>query len=184
VVTHCDACIRGKQSKTPLPTSTAAESTERLQLVHMDVVGVMPVAGLGGELYLLVLLDDFSHKCEARPFSSKAEVGQLVQEILLRWEVSTKCKVGTVRTDRGTEFINSDLAQFFTRKGITHQTSAPYTPEQNGKVERINRVIKERVRALLFDAEAGSELWPEAVRTVVYLLNFSAVKGKNATSVR
>jgi hypothetical protein len=146
----------------------------------MDVVGEMPVAGLGGERYLLVLLDDFSHKCEARSFSSKAEVGQLVQETLLKWEVSTKCKVGTVRTDRGTEFINSDLSHFSSRKGIMHQTSAPYTPEQNGKVERINRVIKERVRALLFDAEAGRELWPEAVRTVVYLLNFSAVMGKTA----
>jgi hypothetical protein len=61
---------------------------------------------------------------------------------------------------------------------MTHQTSAPYTPQQNGKVERINLVIKERVRALLFAVEAGPELWPEAARTVVRLLNYSAVSGK------
>jgi transposase InsO family protein len=102
----------------------------------MDVVGELPVAGLNGEKYMLVLLDDFSHKCEARFFSSKAEVGALVQETLLRWEVATKCKVVTVRTDRGTEFANYDLSSFFARKGITHQTSAPYSPQQNGKVER------------------------------------------------
>jgi transposase InsO family protein len=178
VVTHCDGCIRGKQTRTPSPPSTAAESTERLQLVHMDVVGELPVAGLNGEKYMLVLVDDFSRRIQIRTFCSKVEVGALVQEVLLNWEVSTGCKVVTVRTDRGTEFVNYDLTNFFARKGITHQTSAPYTPQQNGKVERINRVIKERVRALLFEAEAGPELWPEAARTVVRLLNYSAVSGK------
>jgi transposase InsO family protein len=157
VVTHYDGCILGKQTRTPSPPSTAAESTERLQLVHMDVVGELPVAGLNGEKYMLVLVDDFSN-IQIRTFCSKAEVGALVQEVLLEWEVSTKCKVVTVRTDRGTEFVNHDLSNFFARKGITHQTSAPYTPQQNGKVERINRVIEERVRALLFTAEAGPEL--------------------------
>jgi hypothetical protein len=170
-----------RKTRKPSPPSTAAESTERLQLVHMDVVGELPVAGLNGEKYMLVLLDDFSHKCEARFFSSKAEVGALVQETLLRWEVATKCKVVTVRTDRGTEFVNYDLSDFFARKGITHQTSAPYSPQQNGKVERMNRVIKERVRALLFTAEAGPELWVGAARAVVRLLNISAVTGKPAS---
>jgi uncharacterized protein YbcI len=31
IVTHCDGCIRGKQTRTPSPPSTAAESTKRLQ---------------------------------------------------------------------------------------------------------------------------------------------------------
>ncbi len=63
--------------------------------------------------------------------------------------------------------MNHELADFFARKGITHQTSAPYTSQQNGKVERIIRVIKERVRALLLAAEAGPELWADAAHTVV-----------------
>jgi transposase InsO family protein len=117
----------------------------------MDVVGELPVAGLNGEKYMLLLSDDFSHRCEARFFSSKTEVGALV---LLTWEVSTKCKVVTVRTNRGTEFVNYDLSNFFARKGITHQTSAPYSPQQNRKVERLNMVIKERVGPLMFTAEA------------------------------
>jgi transposase InsO family protein len=104
---------------------------------------------------MLVLVDDFSRRIQIRTFCSKVEVGALVQEVLLNWEVSTGCKVVTVRTDRGTEFVNYDLTNFFARKGITHQTSAPYTPQQNGKVERINRVIKESARALLFAAKAG-----------------------------
>nr|GEV41095.1 hypothetical protein [Tanacetum cinerariifolium] len=46
--------------------------------------------------------------------------------------------VRTVRTDRGTEFLNKTLNAFFKKEGIKHQTSTARTPEQNGVVERRN----------------------------------------------
>ncbi|GJS76101.1 retrovirus-related pol polyprotein from transposon TNT 1-94 [Tanacetum coccineum] len=42
----------------------------------------------------------------------------------------------SVRTDRGTKFLNKILNAFFKEEGIEHQTSTPRTPEQNGVVER------------------------------------------------
>ncbi|GJW48560.1 retrovirus-related pol polyprotein from transposon TNT 1-94 [Tanacetum coccineum] len=39
----------------------------------------------------------------------------------------------SVRTDRGTEFLNKTLNAFFKEEGIEHQTSTPRTPEQNGR---------------------------------------------------
>jgi hypothetical protein len=72
----------------------------------MDVVGELPVAGLNGEKYMLVLVDDFSRRIQIWTVCSKVDVGALVQEVLLNWEVSTGCKVVTVKTDRGTEFVN------------------------------------------------------------------------------
>nr|GEZ26512.1 retrovirus-related Pol polyprotein from transposon TNT 1-94 [Tanacetum cinerariifolium] len=44
----------------------------------------------------------------------------------------------TIRTDRGTEFLNKTLNAFFKEEGIEHQTSTARTPEQNGVVERQN----------------------------------------------
>jgi hypothetical protein len=79
--------------------------------------------------------------------------------------------------------MNSDVKDFLAQKGIKHETSAPYTPQQNGRAERLNRIIKERIRVLLFEAEAGPELWPEALATVVYLLNRRAVSGKPSTPI-
>ncbi|GJV46231.1 retrovirus-related pol polyprotein from transposon TNT 1-94 [Tanacetum coccineum] len=52
----------------------------------------------------------------------------------------------TVRTDRGTEFLNKTLHAYFKEEGIEHQTSTPRTPEQNGVVERRNRTLVEAAR--------------------------------------
>ncbi|GJS57527.1 retrovirus-related pol polyprotein from transposon TNT 1-94 [Tanacetum coccineum] len=53
-----------------------------------------------------------------------------------------KPRVITVRTDRGTEFLNKTLHAYFKEEGIEHQTSTPRTPEQNGVVERRNRTLE------------------------------------------
>jgi hypothetical protein len=62
---HCDACIRRKQTRTPSIPSPATTSRP-LELLHLDVVGELPVDGSGGERYFLTVLDDFSHRCEGR----------------------------------------------------------------------------------------------------------------------
>ncbi|GJR90674.1 retrovirus-related pol polyprotein from transposon TNT 1-94 [Tanacetum coccineum] len=55
----------------------------------------------------------------------------------------------SVRTDRGTKFLNKTLHAFFKEEGIEHQTSTPRTPEQNGVVERQNRTLVEAARTML-----------------------------------
>ncbi len=78
-----------------------------------------------------------------------------------------------VRTDRGTEYVNSELETYFSDKGVIHNTTAPYTPEQNGVAERFNRTLMERVRAMLLDAKLGSEHWADAASTATYVKNRS-----------
>jgi hypothetical protein len=86
-----------------------------------------------------------------------------------------------VRSDRGSEFVNADLLEFFNSKGIRHETSVPYTPQQNGRAERFNRSLKEKVRLLLLQAKAPQSMWADALPTAVRLLNLRAVKGRSAT---
>jgi len=66
-----------------------------------------------------------------------------------------------------------------TKAGIIHQETNPYTPEQNGVSERMNRTIVEKARCLLFDAELEKRFWAEAVNTAVYLRNRSIASGLN-----
>ena len=42
--------------------------------------------------------------------------------------------------------------QFYQEHGIIHQTSAPYTPQKNGVVERKNRTLKEMKNAMLISS--------------------------------
>ena len=55
---------------------------------------------------------------------------------------SVKC----LRTDQGGEYMNP---QYFQSVGIIHETTAPYTPQQNGVAEPKNRVLKEMVNSMI-----------------------------------
>lgn len=71
------------------------------------------------------------------------------------------------------EYENSKFQNFFNENGIKHQTSASYTPQQNGVAERVNGIILDKVRCMLVDARLPSTYWAEAVNYAVYLKNRS-----------
>ena len=57
---------RARPGQTRTPSIPSPATTSRpLELLHLDVVGELPVDGSGGERYFLTVLDDFSHRCEA-----------------------------------------------------------------------------------------------------------------------
>ena len=61
-------------------------------------------------------------------------------------------RVKVLRTDNGTEFVNSGCHKLFAELGILHQRSCPYTPQQNGVAERKHRHLLEVTRALRIKA--------------------------------
>ncbi|GJR59183.1 retrovirus-related pol polyprotein from transposon TNT 1-94 [Tanacetum coccineum] len=63
--------------------------------------------------------------------------------------VKSSSLVISVRTDRGTEFLNKTLHAFFKEEGIDHQTFTPRTPKHNGVVERQNHTLVEAARTML-----------------------------------
>jgi len=71
----------------------------------------------------------------------------------------------------GKEFDNEQFRQYFKEKGIIHEYSAPYTAEQNGRIERENRSIVEGARTMLLVANLQTGLWAEAVNASIYTLN-------------
>ncbi len=173
----CEPCILGKQTRLPFSESTT--KTERpLELVHMDVCGPFQVPSLGGSVYMATFLDDFTGFSAVHPIVLKSHVGALIKRVFIQWEnqLSTpeqKFTVKAVRTDNGGEYVNADLTAYFQSKGVVHQKTAPYTPEQNGKAERLNRTIVERVRTMLAETDLSKSLWAEAANTVNFLRNIS-----------
>ena len=63
------------------------------------------------------------------------------------------------------------MESFFTRSGISQEFSAPITPQQNGVVERKNRVIQEMARAMLYNNNVARNLWGESVNTACHTIN-------------
>ena len=55
--------------------------------------------------------------------------------------------------------------------GISHNFSAPRTPQQNGVVERKNRTLEEMARTMLIASGLPRNFWAEAVNIACYILN-------------
>nr|GFB67785.1 hypothetical protein [Tanacetum cinerariifolium] len=81
----------------------------------------------------------------------------------------------TVRTDRGTEFLNKTLNAFFKEEGIEHQTSTTRTPKQNDVIERRNRTLVEATRTMLSASKLPLFFWAEAIVTACYTQNRSII---------
>ena len=50
------------------------------------------------------------------------------------------------------------------KRGIVHELTTAYTPEQNPVSERANRTHIETTRAMLIDAKLPNKYWPYAAR--------------------
>ena len=101
----------------------------------MDLMGPLSVESYGGNSYVATFLDEFTGLSTVVFLKHKAEATVAVQHMLNLLEAQGRQKIKEVRTDRGGEYVNETLRKFFGEKGIVHQTSAPYTPQQNGAAE-------------------------------------------------
>nr|GEX31282.1 retrovirus-related Pol polyprotein from transposon TNT 1-94 [Tanacetum cinerariifolium] len=77
-----------------------------------------------------------------------------------------------IRTDHGREFDNEvKFGAYCDAQGITHNFSAPRTPQSNRVVERKNRILQEMSRAMLNEQSIPQKFWCNAVDTSTYILN-------------
>ena len=84
-----------------------------------------------------------------------------------------------MRTDRGGEFISQEFNYYCDQAGIKRHLTSPYTPQQNGVVERRNRTMMEMARSLMKHMRLPNYLWGETIRHVTYLLNRLATRSLN-----
>ncbi|GJU73512.1 retrovirus-related pol polyprotein from transposon TNT 1-94, partial [Tanacetum coccineum] len=77
------------------------------------------------------------------------ETPQVIEKFIVKTQRALNATVRFVRTDNGTEFMNKTLDRWFESVGISHETSVPRSPQQNGIVERRNRTLMEAARTML-----------------------------------
>src|SRR5260221_1690072 len=82
-------------------------------------------------------------------------------------------KIKILHMDNGGEYTSPKFNDFLSKHGISHQTSVPYTPEQNSLAERANRTVVKQARCMLKAAGMSDGFWAKAVNTAVYLSNQS-----------
>lgn len=166
-LSFCEACLAGKMHRKPFPVIEKIPSFHKLQLVHSDVCGPMQTESFGGAKYFVTFTDDYSRCCTKQ----KSEVLEKLKEFEAAATNEAGRSIGTLRTDNGGEYLSRESEDYLKEKDIKHKLTVPYSPQQNGVAERMNRTLVESARSMIAHAKLPNMYWAEAISTAVYLRN-------------
>jgi transposase InsO family protein len=167
----CSACQAGKQVGAPHPPKNILTSSRPLKLLHMDLFGPIAYVSIGGNKYGLVIVDDFSRYTWVYFLQDKSEAQRVIKKFIRRAQNEFELKIKNIRSDNGSEFRNLNVEEYLDEEGIKHELSAPYTPQQNGIVERKNRTLIEMARTMLDEYKTPDSFWAEAINTACHAVN-------------
>ncbi|GJT53769.1 putative ribonuclease H-like domain-containing protein [Tanacetum coccineum] len=116
-------------------------------------------------MYCPVVTNDFSRFSLVFFLATKDETSEILKTFITSIENLIDLKVKVIRCDNGTEFKNRVMNQFCEMKDIKREFSVARTPQQNGVVERKNRILIEAARTMLADSKLPTTFWAEVVNT-------------------
>ncbi|KAE8953466.1 hypothetical protein PF011_g32402 [Phytophthora fragariae] len=76
----------------------------------------------------------------------KADVLEKFKMVKADMENATGRMIKRIRSDNGGEYTGRLLKEYLSKQGIRHEKTVPYTPQQNGLAERMNRSLVEMAR--------------------------------------
>ncbi|GKB32353.1 zinc finger, CCHC-type containing protein [Tanacetum coccineum] len=157
----CTTCMLTKITRQPFKSIT--RKSVILELIHSDLCDFHATPSLGNKKYVITFIDDASRFCYVYLLHAKDEALDKFRIYKTEVELQQNDLVKTLRTDRGGEYYDPI---FFQSVGIIHETTAPYTPQQNGVAERKNRALKEMVNSMLSYSGLSEGFWGEAMAVV------------------
>jgi transposase InsO family protein len=107
----------------------------------MDLFGPIAYISIDGSKYCLVIVDDYSCFTWVFFLLYKSQTQETLKGFLRRAQNEFGLRIKTIRSNNGTEFKNSQIEGFLEEEDIKHEFSSPYTPQQNGVVERQKRTL-------------------------------------------
>jgi transposase InsO family protein len=130
----------------------------------MDLFGPIAYISIVRSKYCLLIMDDYSHFTWVFFLQEKSQTHETLKRFLRRAQNEFGLRIKKVRIDNGMEFKNSQIEGFL-EEGIKHELSSPYTPQQNGVVERKNRTLLDMARTMLNEYKTPNRFWVEAINT-------------------
>jgi transposase InsO family protein len=167
----CSACQAKKQVGAHHPAKNILSSSRPLKLLHMDLFGRITYISISGNKYGLVIVDDFSRFTWVFFLQDKSKAKGIVKKFIRRVQNEFELKVKNIRSDNVSEFRITQVEEFLDEEGIKHELSSPYTPQQNGIIERKNRTLIEAARTMLDEYKTPDSFWAEAINTTCHAAN-------------
>jgi len=167
----CSACQARKQVGVPHPPKSIMTSTQPSELIHLDLFRPVTYLSLGGNKYGLVIVDDYSRFTWVLFVYDKSQVQEKVKIFVSRAQKEFGLPIKKMRSENRTKFKNTQVEGFLDDEGIKHEFSTPYTPQQNGVVERKNRMLINMARTMLDEYKTSDIFFCEAINTACHAIN-------------
>ena len=141
------------------PQATSYRATHNLELIHGDLCRPITPSTSARNIYIFMLINDHSRYMWSILLKEKSEAFEKFKRFNARVEQESRTTIKTFRTDRGEEFVSHEFNTFCEENGITRHLTAPYSPQQNGVVERRNRTLMEMTMSVLKLMKMPNYLW-------------------------
>ncbi|KAG6475509.1 hypothetical protein ZIOFF_064731 [Zingiber officinale] len=153
------------------------DASKSITRCHLSLVEEDGVAGMHKDLGLPFLDDRVVPEfvLDGAHLRTKKDVFQAFKKFKSVTENTTEYKIKTLRTDCGGEFLSTEFTRFCENEGIERYLTAPYTPQQNGVVERRNRTVMAMARSLLKGDHTPFEAWMGRKPHLAHLRVFGCV---------
>lgn len=166
----CSRCISGNMSRLHF-----LERFDRIDIpfskIHNDVWGPSPVVSIEGFRYYVSFINEATRFVWLFPLMNKSEVFGAFVKFYAYVENHFNAKIKILQSDGGGEFISNNFKNYLDTHGILNYISCPYTPQQNGLVERKHRHLIETTITLLSIAKLPQKFWYHAIAHVTFLIN-------------
>ena len=127
--TICNACQQGKQTKSTHKPINQPQTNSILELLHLDLFDSHGVKSINGNLYCLVIIDDYSRFTWVKFLKHKDETFEIFTNFCKQIENEKDIKIKRIRSDNGGEFKNHNFNKFCLENGYHHEFSCPKTPQ-------------------------------------------------------
>lgn len=179
----CGACALAKARNKSVSKQLTPKAEKVGERLFLDLSGPYQNNQTTSKYWLLIV-DDMSGMAWTSFMQNKSQAGKRIESHLRQLKAAGKA-TKYVRTDNGSELVKS-VKELSTSLQFKVETTAPYTPQQNGRVERVFPTILTRAHAMMLDAkltpEARLKLWPEFVATATVLYNNTQRAGRERTN--
>lgn len=180
-ILDCEACIVSKMTR-PSFGLTFPVATRQMFRIHSDVMGPLKPQTFPTQYrYIVVFIDDYSRMLFSYPMRARIELPDLFEQFLRNAHnlLGEEAKVCWIRCDGAKEYVEGKMNSLCAQLRIDYEKSPPHTPELNGKSERLNRTLQEKVRTMMFDSGLPLKYWDLALAAATYVLNRTCHKGIN-----
>ena len=176
---ECVICALGKGYRQSFAnhSDNTVKAKHIMFRLHADITGPMNqqnqsvINGLQDSNYYSVIIDEYSNYVFGKPIQFKSETDSHVMQITRHYEKLTKQSVVFLRCDGGGEYKSEEFLEFLSNKGIVKESTTPYTPQHNGKAERMMRTLADTARSIMIHSNSPTILWSLAYDTAAFIYN-------------